>query len=75
MDKIEEMVRKSIDNSKARDTRDETFQFTIVTLRVVTLRDPQTVFQSDQYWAIVGFPKLPYLQMYTLPKWFRWIYG
>ena len=29
MDKIEEMVRKSIDNSKAGDTRDETFQFNV----------------------------------------------
>jgi hypothetical protein len=27
MDKVEEMVRKSMDNSKAGDTRDETFQF------------------------------------------------
>ena len=27
MDKIEAMVRKSIDNSKAGDSRDETFQF------------------------------------------------
>ena len=29
MDKVEEMVRKSMNNSKAGDTRDETFQFNV----------------------------------------------